>query len=199
DQAVLVGLPPGEKLMLDLTSANFKHALCALILISRIGDLGTTYLVTPTLKLEANPLARKLGWRFAILTLAVCFIPYYSVNMAVMILVPCLMVSAGNAGRIWAAKTMGEERYRAMLLSLAVKSRLRHALAGVLLSAFFIILLGLVLVWLYSDPSEDLAYWFGAGIVTYGLVMGLHGSLWFIRLFKQAAATSTGMMGDDPR
>src|SRR5262245_47948332 len=183
--------------MLDLMSQNLNHTLCILILVSRIGDIGTTYLVTPSLKLETNPIVRKLGWRFALTSLAVCVIPYFSVRAAVMILVPCLMVSAGNAGKIWAARTMVEHEYKRMLLDLAGKSKLRYALAGILASASFIILLGFVLLWLYPDPAEDLAFWFGAGIVTYGLVIVLHGSLWSTKLFREAAAGSAKQQGGD--
>jgi len=179
--------------MLDFIYANLKHALCILILISRIGDIGTTFLVTPTLALEANPIMRKLGWRFALLTLAVCAIPYFSVNAAVMILVPSLMVSAANAGKIWVARTMGERQFRAMLLGLAARSNLRHALATVFLSAFFIVLLGAVVLLLYPDPVEELAFWVGAGIVAYAFVLTVHGSLAFIKLFREArAASGTG-------
>jgi hypothetical protein len=174
--------------MVDFINANLKHALCILILVSRIGDIGTTFLVTPSLALEANPIMRKLGWRFALLTPALCAMPYFSVNLAVMILVPSLMVSAANAGKIWVARTMGERRLSAMMLGLAARSTLRHALAPVFVSAFFIVLLGAVVVLLYPNPVGELAFWVGAGIITYGCALALHGSLAFIKLFKTAHA-----------
>lgn len=176
--------------MLDLSSDNLKHVLCGLILLSRIGDIGTTFLITPKLVLEANPIARRLGWRFALLTLLISAVPYFSVEYGVMILVPFLMVSASNAGKVWAARTMGEHEYKAMLLGLAGKSKLRHALAGVWVSASFIVLLGVVLLFLYPDPDGELAFWFGSGIVTYGIVVAVHGSLWLSKLFKEASAAS---------
>ena len=65
-----------------------EHLIALLVLVSRIGDVGTTYLITPTLKLEANPIARKLRWPFAIATLALAFLPYWSVPLALIVLVP---------------------------------------------------------------------------------------------------------------
>ena len=174
--------------MLDFIDANLEHVLCILILVSRIGDIATTFLVTPNLVLEANPIARRLGWRFALLTLLICAVPYFSLHYGVMVLVPFLMVSASNAGKVWAARAMGEHPYKAMLLNLVGKSKLRHALGGVWVSASFIILLGVVLLLLYPDPDEELAFWFGSGIVTYGIVVAVHGSLWFSKLFKEASA-----------
>src|SRR5437773_11506825 len=94
-----------------LKHIRLEHLLCALIFISRLGDIGSTYLITPKLKLETNPIVRKLGWWFAIATLAVCLVPYYSTAMAIIVLVPSLMVSAANAGKIWVARAFGEGAY----------------------------------------------------------------------------------------
>jgi hypothetical protein len=176
--------------MIEPAGANLKHVLCALILIARIGDIGTTYLVTPTMALEANPLMRRLGWRFALLTMAVCAVPYVSVDAGLMILVPSLLVSASNASKIWAARTMGERQYGAMLVGLAARSRLRQALAPVFASTFFIFLLGAVVIVLYPDPNGGPAFWMGAGIVTYGIALALHSTLALVRLFKVARATA---------
>jgi len=164
---------------------HLDHVLCVLILISRLGDIGTTYFVTPNLVLEANPVVRKLGWRFALLTLTACFVPYLSIGAGLMILVPSLMVSASNASKVWVARTMGEREYHAFLLRVAAASKLRTAIACLLVSAAFIVLLGAVLVALYPDPTRDYGYWFGAGIVAYGVVLVFHGSLALVRLFKQ--------------
>jgi hypothetical protein len=174
--------------MSDFFYQHMNHALCILILVSRIGDIGTTYLVTPTLEIEANPIVRKLGWRFALLTLVICLVPYLSLGAGVMILVPSLMVSASNAGKIWVARTLGEHQYKALMLRVAAASRLRSALAFLLLSCAFLVLVGIVLVLLYPDGTADYAFWFGAGIIAYGIVMAFHGSLALIRLFKQAVA-----------
>ena len=68
--------------MLAFAYANFTHVLFVLLLVARLGDVGTTFLATPRLRLEANPIARKFGWPFALLTLGVCFLPYYSIEAA---------------------------------------------------------------------------------------------------------------------
>jgi hypothetical protein len=179
--------------MTDFFYGRIDHVLCALILVSRIGDIGTTYLATPTLALEANPIVRKLGWPFALVTLAICLVPYVSLSVGVMVLVPSLMVSASNAGKIWMARTLGEQQFQALLLRLAMASRLRFALACQLASSFFIVLLGAVIVLLYPDGAEDYGYWVGAGVIAYGLVLALHGSTGLVRLFKKARAMSGAM------
>ena len=47
--------------MPDTPDRFVVHVLCALLLLARVADLGTTYLATPSLALEANPIVRKLS------------------------------------------------------------------------------------------------------------------------------------------
>jgi hypothetical protein len=165
---------------------HFEHVLCGLILLSRLGDIGSTYLVTPKLLLEANPIMRKLGWRFAVLTIFLCFIPYVSTSLGVMVLVPFLFVSASNVGKIWVVRTCGEAEYLEFLHGLARKSKLLHALLTVWISAGFIALAGFVLLFLSPDFSKDWSFWFALGILEYAFIIALYGSLYFCRLFKRA-------------
>lgn len=172
--------------MQQFITDNFVHILCALILVSRLGDIGSTYLVTPKLKLEANPIVKKLGWPFAVLTLFVCLVPYWSTSAGIIVLVPSLLVSASNTSRIWFVKTYGEEEYLELLKQVARKGKLAPALAGTIVSALFIATAGAVLVFLSPDPSRDWGWWFGIGILSYAFMMGFYGSLYFIKLFRSA-------------
>ncbi len=165
---------------------KLEHLLCALIFISRLGDIGSTYLVTPKLKLEANPIVRKFGWWYAIATLAICLVPYYSTAMAIIVLVPSLMVSASNTGKVWFVRAYGESAYLELLLSVARKSRLSHALVPTIVAALFIALVGLTMMLFCPDPTKDWGYWFGAGVIVYAVAIGFHGSMFFIRLFRNA-------------
>jgi hypothetical protein len=166
---------------------NFRLILCMLLLFSRLGDVGSTYLVSPTLKLEANPIAKKLGWPFMVLSLLVCLLPYYDTGLAVMALVPSLLVSASNISKFWMVKALGETGYSKMVSSVAAKSKKSHVLFSTIMAAFFIILAGFVLLLLCPD-SEGPAFWFGTGIVLYGVITAFYGLLYFRKLFKQTSA-----------
>ena len=168
---------------------NLEHILCFLILVSRLGDIISTYLITPTLKLEANPIVKKLGWRFALLTMLVCIVPYYHTGGAVIVLVPSLLITSSNISKYWAVKTIGEEEYLKRLLIFASKSKLSHALFSILAASFFVILTGLVLLLLCPDSGEW-GYWFANGIIAYGFIVALHGSLYYCKLFKKARKIS---------
>ena len=169
-----------------VTHLKLEHLLCGFILISRLGDIGSTFLVTPTLKLEANPIVRRLGWPFALLTLLVCFVPYFSTSMGIIILVPSLMVSASNTARIWFYRTYGESEARDLFYQLARKSKLSQALLTSIVSALFVSLVGVLLVLLCPDPGKDWGYWFGIGFLAYALAIGFYGCLSFIPIFRQA-------------
>ncbi|MEE9472509.1 MAG: hypothetical protein V3V82_00815, partial [Acidimicrobiia bacterium] len=83
--------------MRNLLVANLDHLLFALLVISRGADILTTYLITPRLTLETNPLIRRFGWRMTVFSVVVCFVPYYNVTLGLLILVPSLFVAAGNS------------------------------------------------------------------------------------------------------
>ena len=85
--------------MREMLFGNLEHLLCVLILAARLGDIVTTYLVTPRLKLEMNLIVRRLGWKFAFSSLALCLVPYYSVDISLIILVPSLLVSLPTQDR----------------------------------------------------------------------------------------------------
>jgi hypothetical protein len=165
---------------------KLEHFLCALILLSRLGDIGSTYLVTPKLKLEANPIAKRLGWWFALATLLICLVPYYSTALAIVVLVPSLMVSAANTSKIWFVRTYGESEYYNLIVALARKSRLSHALAPQLVAGGFVAVVGLLLLLLSPNPNEDWGYWFAIGFLLYASVMCLYSSLFIVRLFRKA-------------
>jgi hypothetical protein len=165
---------------------KLEHLLCAPIFLSRLGDIGSTYLITPKLKLEANPIMRKLGWWFAVATIFACLVPYYSTSLAIIVLVPSLMVSAANASKIWFARTYGEADYHELLLRTATRSRLSHALAPTIAAATFMALIGMVLLLLSPDPTRDWGYWFAMGFLAYAFIVGFYGSLFFVRLFRKA-------------
>ena len=165
---------------------HLKPILCVLLLISRLGDVLSTYMVTPSLALEANPIVKKLGWPFAWLTVLVCFAPYVNVPGSIALLVAFLLVCASNTSKVWMVRAMGETEYRRLMLRLASTSRLSHALAAAWISCGFLMLLGAVICLFYPDPAEDPGFWLGGGVVLYALVLGGYGTRSLVRLFAEA-------------
>lgn len=177
--------------------ALLRHVLCGLILLGRLGDIISTWLVTPKLELEANPLVRRLGWRFAVLTVLICLVPYVIHPLLAIILVPpFLMISGSNIGKIWVVRALGEKKMLEQSVEAARHSTFGKAATCALFSGGFFILTGLVLVYFVrlEDPRSTVSWmaeYFGYGIATFGLAISLHGTIHLRRIFRLAAEGET--------
>lgn len=84
-----------------------------LLLVSRGSDILSTWVATPNLVLEGNPIAKHLGWRWGIpINLALCAAFAYWPSPAVVISTTSLLVAARNFQSAWLMRTLGEQRYR---------------------------------------------------------------------------------------
>jgi hypothetical protein len=169
-----------------LTHPNvLPHVLAGLVLLSRIGDAVSTYLVTPTLALEMNVVARRGGWPVILLSLLACVVPYYHTGFGVAVLTASFLATGSNLSRCWIARALGERAYRAVFVGAARRATKGVAVASVLASAACPALVGMLLMWL--SGSGQWGYWFGFGMLAYGVAMAVHGCLFLVRLFRDAA------------
>jgi len=161
-------------------SESFKLILAGLILLSRLADLGSTYLVSPKLELESNPVVKRWKWPYAFLTLSVFLLPYWSVGAGVVVMVASFLVAASNSSKIIMARTMGESEFRDLAVRIAARAELVPSLIFALLPALFMAMLGWSVMFFY--PSENtIGYYVGLGIVGYAMVVAFYGPLTFLR------------------
>ena len=107
--------------------------LLALLLFARGMDFLSTWVATPHLVLEGNPIAKWLGWKWgALLNLALCVCFARSPLPAVIISTTSLLVAARNFQGAWLMRTMGEHNYRAWM-----GERLGETRAGLFLFCLF--------------------------------------------------------------
>src|ERR1700748_841448 len=89
---------------------------CLMVLLlafSRSMDFISTWVATPNLVLEGNPIAKKLGWRWGILlNLVLCAGMAFSPVTAIAVCTLSLLVAARNFQSAWLMRSMGEENYR---------------------------------------------------------------------------------------
>ncbi len=167
---------------------TLPHFLAFLVLVSRVGDVLSTYLLSPTLLLEMNVIARRGGWTVGVLSLLLCLVPYYSTALAVAVLTTSFLVTGSNFSRCWVARALGEAEYRAVFERAARRARRSSALVFVLASAACPLFVGMLLMW-FSGGETEWGYWFGVGIAVYGLALALHGSNFVLRLFREVSAS----------
>jgi hypothetical protein len=154
-----------------------------LAVCSRAADVWTTYLVTPTLKLEANPVARRFGWKFALLTILVGLVAYASPPMGVVILTASFLVAASNASKIVTAKAMGEEQLAAFSRRVTLETPPWPGLLFLVMPAFFIAALGGAILFFYPQASEW-GYDIGFGMLAYASAI----CVWYpVRYFRVQA------------
>ncbi len=84
-----------------------------LLVISRGMDFLSTWVATPNMVLEGNPIAKKLGWRWGIpLNVLMCFGFAFWPLPAVVISTTSVLVAARNFQSAWLMRSLGEQHYR---------------------------------------------------------------------------------------
>jgi hypothetical protein len=167
---------------------SVKITLAVLILLSRLGDIGSTYLASPNLELESNGVIRRLRWPFAVLTILVFITPWWDVGSGIVIMVASFLVAASNSSKLWLIRAMGETEYRALLVRMAVSARPFPSLIFSLMPALFMGALGATVMYLYPSATTEPGYHVGLGIVGYALVVACYGPLTFLR-YRKAGST----------
>ena len=157
-----------------------------LLLFSRGMDFLSTWIATPNLVLEANPIARRLRWKWGIpinLLLCVGFARWPLV--AIIVSTTSVLVAARNFQHAWLMRSHGEDNYRhwfverldetppgLFLFCLFAQTSLTGALGGVLI--------------LFSRLEQEVPLGIGMGIVGYALAVAIYTLLSLIRNRRMA-------------
>jgi hypothetical protein len=157
----------------------------AFLLLSRGMDVLSTWVATPNLILEGNPIAKKLGWRWGLpinvalcLTLAVWPLP------AIVISTTSVLVAARNFQSAWLMRSLGEHAYRDWHVERIQETRITlylFCLAGnTLLTA------GVGAAVLYFSNMVLVPFAIGAGIIAYAVAVAFYTLLAIFRLRRAA-------------
>jgi hypothetical protein len=171
-----------------VTASQATNILALLVLAARVGDVLSTYLVTPKLKLEGNPLVRRFSWPFAIFSVSIAIIPYFSMSGGIIVLVVSLLVCASNFSKVWFARAMGEDEYHDLIIRMASKAPLLPSLLFILAPSACMAIVGISMLYFYPDPAKDWGFYFSMSFLAYALAIGLYGSLGFLRFRKEGRA-----------
>lgn len=196
--AGLFGSPEADVLV-PYGSAPYL-GLLALLLFARGADLFSTWVATPTLELEANPIARALGWRGGIVVnflaaVAIAALPLAAISIAT----TSLLVASRNLQAAWLVRAVGEHAYRDW-----IAARYRETPPGVfllllLLHTGFIAFIGGGLM-LFSRWNL-IPFAVGFGIVVYAVAVGLFTGLSMARAAKrhrQRLEFESSFLPDEP-
>lgn len=156
-------------------------ALLACVLFARAMDFLSTWVATPNLLLEANPLARRMGWKLGmIINVGLCFLFALWPLPAVVITTTSLLVAARNLQSAWLMRTMGEVNYRLWMTERLLAAPRRLFFICVIGQATLFVLLGLGLM--YFSAFGLVPFGVGLGMVTYALAVVVYTTLSVWRL-----------------
>jgi hypothetical protein len=152
-----------------------------LLVFARGMDFLSTWIATPNLVLEANPLAKKLGWRWGIVVnLAICAGFALWVLAAVIISTTSVLVAARNFQSAWLMRSLGEEQYRHW-----VAQRLEATPFSLYLFCLFAqtLLIAGVGAALTCFSVDLVPFGVGIGIITYAMAVTFYAllSVWRVR------------------
>lgn len=143
---------------------------CAAIGLSRFADMLSTWIATPRLELEGNPIARWIGWRWGVI-LNLLLLPVVACwpMLALSLSTTSLLVAARNLQQAWLIRSMGESSYRCWLARRIAGSR-----TGIVLSCFLgegTLVGGIGLALMVAGPLHMVSFGIGLGLASYGFVV----------------------------
>jgi hypothetical protein len=158
--------------MADVVPFGSGDYLCWLLLLvfARGADLLSTWVATPNLILEGNPLVKKLGLKWSIaFNVVVCALAAFLPLGAIIGTTASLLVAARNFQAAWAVRTRGEEDYRIWREQRLSETPACLFLGCVFAEAFLLCLIGVALVW--TSASAQIPLGIGLGILVYALAV----------------------------
>jgi hypothetical protein len=153
----------------------------AVLCFSRGADFLSTWIATPNLVLEGNPLAKKLGWKLGLLVnIAFCITFAFYPMMAIIISTTSVLVAARNFQHAWLMRTLGEEGYRDWFVARLIETHLGLYLFCLIAQTALFALIGSALVY-YSRYAIPFAI--GLGVIAYSFTVLFYTllSVWRIR------------------
>jgi hypothetical protein len=89
------------------------YLMLGLLVFGRGMDLLSTWIATPNLALEGNPLAKKLGWKWGLLfnVVLVATLAMWPLS-AIVVATASVLVAARNFQSAWLMRSLGEDAYR---------------------------------------------------------------------------------------
>jgi hypothetical protein len=154
----------------------------ALLGFGRGMDFLSTWIATPNLVLEGNPLAKKLGWWGGLwLNLVLCAACAAFPLPALVIVTTSLLVAARNLQNAWLMRSLGEETYRWWFVQRIGETNLWLYLFCLTLQSALIASIGAALM--YFSQWHLVPFAVGMGIITYAFTIIFYTllSVWRIR------------------
>jgi hypothetical protein len=161
--------------------------LFVLLLVARGMDFLSTWVATPNMVLEGNPIAKKLGWRWGIpLNWGLCFGFAFWPLPAIVIATTSLLVAARNFQSAWLMRSLGEEAYRDWHVERVGETSITLYVSCLLAQTALVGGVGGAVVYFANRERqpEPVLVAIGLGIVAYALAVAFYTLLGVYRLHR---------------
>ena len=166
-----------------VTFAGRDYCLLLLLLVFARGmDFLSTWIATPNLVLEGNPLAKKLGWKWGLL-LNIALVGALAMwpLSAIVVATASVLVAARNFQSAWLMHSLGEEMYRQWHVERVQETRITVYL--LCLAGNTLLTAGVGAALIYFSNLRLVPFAIGMGMVTYAIAVAFYTLLavWRIR------------------
>ena len=152
-----------------------------LLLVARGMDFLSTWVATPNLVLEGNPIAKKLGWRWGIpINVLVCLGFAFWPLPAIVISTTSVMVAARNFQSAWLMRSLGEQLYRDWHIERVQETRISLYLFCLFAQTALTAGVGAAVV--YFSNRELVPWAIGLGIMGYAMAVAFYTLLAIVRM-----------------
>ena len=153
-----------------------------LLVLARGMDFLSTWVATPNMVLEGNPIAKRLGWRWGIpINLGLCVLFAFWTLPAIVIGTTSALVAARNFQSAWLMRSLGEQPYREWHLERFQETNVTLYLFCLFAqTALTAAVGGAVVFFAWDRETEVMAI--GLGIIAYAIAVAFFTLLGVVRL-----------------
>ncbi|HTL16156.1 MAG TPA: hypothetical protein VL793_02915 [Patescibacteria group bacterium] len=159
--------------------------LLVLLFVARGMDFLSTWIATPNLVLEGNPVAKRLGWKWGIpVNIAFCFGFAFWPLPAIVISTTSVLVAARNFQSAWLMRSLGEQVYRSWHVERIQETNISLYLFCLFGQTLLTGGVGLAVILVTNGGRQDqpIALAIGLGIIAYALAVTFFTLLGVVRL-----------------
>jgi hypothetical protein len=169
--------------MLSFGSRSY-FLMLGLLVFARGMDFFSTWVATPNLILEGNPLAKKLGWKLgAIVNIILCVSFAFWPLTAIIVITAGVLVAAHNFRSAWLMRSLGEEAYRQWFMDRILQTPPFLCFFCLLGETILTGLVGTAVV--YFSDVDSIPFAVGMGIIAFAVIVLFYTSLSLWRLRRR--------------
>lgn len=168
------------------SSAYF--VMLALLVFGRGMDFLSTWIATPNLALEGNPIAKKLGWKWGLLlnVVLVFGLAFWPLS-AIVVATASVLVAARNFQSAWLMRSLGEEAYREWHVQRIRETRVTLHLFCLAGNTLLTAIIGAALIYFSQTDQgnwELVPFAVGMGMIAYSIAVAFYSVLAIWRIHR---------------